>query len=61
MATHKHKAFWLDLLTKIGAPIFAGTLVACLVKEEARPVHFVLLGVGLGLVYLGHRIEHHAD
>ena len=57
----KHRGFWLDLLTKIGAPVFAATLVGCLLKEEVRLIHIVLLGSGLALIFLGHRLEHHAD
>jgi hypothetical protein len=57
----KHRGFGLDLLTKIGVPVFAATLVGCLLQGEARVIHFVLLGVGLALIYLGHRLEYHAE
>ena len=61
MMPRKHRGFSLDLLTKIGAPVFAATLVACLLREEVRLIHVVLMGSGLALIYLGHRLEHHAD
>ena len=60
MMPRKHKGFWLDLLTKIGAPMFAATLVGCLLREEVRLMHVVLMGSGVALIYLGHRMEHHA-
>ena len=56
---HKHRNFWLDFMAKIGAPIFAGTLVGCIVKGEVRAPHLVLLVVGMLFIYLGHRFEHH--
>lgn len=46
-------------MAKIGAPIFAGTLVGCIVKGEVRAPHLVLLVVGMLFIYLGHRFEHH--
>ncbi|MEM7307315.1 MAG: hypothetical protein AAF682_11625 [Planctomycetota bacterium] len=55
----EHQSFLLELLMKIGAPIFAGTLVGCILREEVRLSHALLLAVGLGLVYFGHRVEHH--
>jgi hypothetical protein len=58
--THRHRNFWLDLLVKIGVPIFAATLVGCLLKGEFEWIHGILLGVGLALIYVGHRFEHHA-
>jgi hypothetical protein len=56
----KHKGFWFDLLTKIGVPIFAATLVGCLLQGEVHLIHVVLLVTGLALVFVGHRLEHHA-
>ena len=57
----KHRGFWLDLLSKIGAPIFAATLVGCILKDEVSIVHGVLMTFGLALVYLTHRRDHHGD
>ncbi len=61
MMAHKHRRFWLDLGAKIGAPMFVATLVACLLREEMRLIHVVLMGSGLALIYFGHRLEYHAD
>ncbi|MHC5113119.1 MAG: hypothetical protein ACYTGP_01665 [Planctomycetota bacterium] len=57
----RHRAFWLDLLTKIGVPVFAATLVGCLLTGEFELVHAVLLATGLALIFLGHRVEYHGD
>ena len=58
---HKHRVFVVDMLAKIGTPVFAATLVGCLLKDEVRVVHIVLMSVGLALMYLGHRLEYHGD
>lgn len=55
----RHKSFWLDLLTKIGAPVFAATLVGCILRDEVRLVHIVLMAFSVALIYFGHRSEHH--
>ncbi|MFT7619626.1 MAG: hypothetical protein ACI97A_003282 [Planctomycetota bacterium] len=57
----RHRGFWLDLLSKIGVPIFSATLVGCILKDEVRLLHYVLMGIGLALIYLAHRLEHHAE
>ena len=54
-----HRGFWLDLASKLGAPIFAGTLVACLLQREFDPVHLALLGLGLALIAGSHWQEFH--
>ena len=56
---HKHRAFLLDMLAKIGAPMFAATLVSCLIKDEIRLIHIILISIGLAFLYLGHRLEYH--
>ncbi len=48
----------MDLAGKLGPPIFAATLVACLLSQEFDVLHLLLLGVGLGLIGMHHR---HAD
>ncbi|MFT7541830.1 MAG: hypothetical protein ACI9HE_003564 [Planctomycetota bacterium] len=57
----RHRGFWLDLLSKIGAPVIAATLVGCILKEEVKWQHMALLLTGLALVYLGHRLDHHSE
>ena len=57
----KHRGFWLDLLTKIGVPLFAASLVGCLLKNELHLIHVILMTIGIALVYIGHRLEYHVD
>ena len=55
----QHVSFWADFAGRIGTPIFAATLVASLLGESMRPVHYVLLAVGLVLIYMNHRLVYH--
>ena len=55
-----HRGFWPDLISKIGVPIFAGTLVGCVLKDDVTWVHGGLLTLGLALIYLGHRWDYHS-
>ncbi len=55
----QHVSFWADFAGRIGTPIFAATLVASLLGGEMRPVHYVLLAIGLALIYLNHRWVYH--
>ncbi len=59
MMAYKHRAFPIDMLSKIGTPVFAATLVGCLLKDDVRVIHIILMSIGLGLMYLGHRLEYH--
>ncbi len=56
-----HISFWREFVGKVGAPIFAATLVACLLSGEFAVVHGILLAIGLGMMGLGHWSEHHRD
>ena len=49
------------MLSKVGAPVFAATLVACLLKEKVQLIHIILMSTGLALIYLGHRLDYHDD
>jgi len=51
--------FWADLAGRIGAPIFAATLVGCLLSDRFETTHGVLLAVGLALIAWSHRREYH--
>ena len=53
-----HVNFWVDLAGRIGTPIFAATLVGCLLGEFER-THGVLLAVGLVLIYVNHYFVYH--
>ncbi len=55
-----HMPFYKDLLGRIGAPIFAATLVGCILQERSDWKHWVLLAVGLTLIVASHRWQHHA-
>ena len=55
----EHRSFWSDLAGRIGPPIFAATLVACLLEREFDPVHLVLLATGLALIATCHWREYH--
>lgn len=51
---HKHTSFWIDLAGRLGPPVFAGTMVACLLADRFQPSHFLLLGGGILLIALNH-------
>lgn len=56
-----HSSFWWEFVGKVGAPIFAGTLVACLLSEKFAPSHGILMAVGLGMMALCHWRTHHRE
>jgi len=49
---NEYPGFWLDLSGKIGPPIVAATLVACLLGGKFELLHVVLLGGGILLIWL---------
>jgi hypothetical protein len=51
--------FWWEFVGKVGAPIFAATLVASLLSGEFDPLHAVLMVIGLGMMGLCHWRTHH--
>ena len=55
----EHVNFWIDLGGKVGPPIFAATLVGCLLSEAFKLTHAVLIGVGLALILVEHRVCYH--
>jgi len=54
-----HTGFWWEFVGKVGAPIFAATLVACLLSARFEPLHGVLMGVGLAMMGVCHWRSHH--
>ncbi len=56
-----HRSFWWELIGKVGAPIFAATLVACLLSGEFIPLHGILMAAGLAMMGLCHWRTHHRD
>jgi len=51
--------FWWDFVGRVGAPIFAATLVACLLSGELTHLHAALMATGLGMMGLCHWRTHH--
>ncbi len=56
---HDHPRFWFDLAGRIGPPIFAATLVGCLLSERMTVTHYILMAVGLALIVVGHWGTYH--
>jgi hypothetical protein len=52
--------FW-EFVGKVGAPIFAATLVACLLSGEFDPPRGLLMASGLVMMGLCHWRSHHRD
>jgi len=55
----EHSGFWWEFVGKVGAPIFAATLVACLLSGEFDSLHGILMAAGLGMMGLCHWRTHH--
>jgi hypothetical protein len=53
-----HINFWREFIGKVGAPIFAATLVASLLSNDLTLRHAVLI-IGLGMMSLSHFREFH--
>ena len=54
-----HMNFWWEFAGKVGAPIFAATLVACLLSGDYDLLHAVLMLAGLVMMGLSHWREYH--
>ena len=54
-----HYSFWMDFLGKIGAPIFAATLVGCLLTKQFTTIHGLLLLIGIIFMGISHWHEYH--
>jgi hypothetical protein len=50
--------FWWEFVGEVGAPIFAATLVACLLSSGFAPLHAVLVAAGLAMMGLCHWRTH---
>ena len=46
--------FWWEFIGKVGAPIFAATLVVCLTEGQLDPIHAVLMATGLVMMAICH-------
>ena len=56
-----HIRFWWEFVGKVGAPIFAATLVACLLSGKVYLMHYILLLTGLGMMILSHWHDYHNE
>jgi len=54
-----HINFWREFVGKVGAPIFAATIVAGLLAGEFTVLHGILVVTGLGMMVLSHAREYH--
>ena len=57
--SHRHTPFWADLAGKLGPPMLGGTIVGCSLAAKVEPMHWILLGVSVAFVYVGHRYQFH--
>lgn len=55
----EHTGFAWEFVGKVGAPIFAATLVACLLSGRFEPLHGALMALGLGMMAICHWRGHH--
>ncbi len=51
--------FWWELVGNLGAPVFAGALVACLLSGDLALDHGALMASGFAMMALSHWREHH--
>lgn len=54
-----HYSFWMDFLGKIGAPIFAATLVGCLLAKQFTAIQGLLLVMSMIFMGISHWYEYH--
>jgi len=57
--SRRHTPFAIELAGKIGPPVLSATVVLCLITGQPERIHFVLIGVGLGLIALEHWFTRH--
>lgn len=55
----EHTGFWWELIGKVGAPIFAASLVGCLLESRFEVLHGALMATGLGMMGVCHWRSHH--
>ncbi len=54
-----HINFWWEFAGKVGAPIFAATIVASLTSGKFYVLHGTLVVIGLVMMWLSHWREYH--
>ncbi|MGB5658797.1 MAG: hypothetical protein WBO54_04880 [Thermoanaerobaculia bacterium] len=57
----EHRNFWWEFAGKVGVPVFAATLVGCLLEGDFSLLHAILMAMGLAMMGLSHWQEHHRD
>ena len=56
---HDHTNFMVDLIGRLGPPIFAATLVGCLLADKMVPSHLILMGTGVLFIAFHHWYNFH--
>jgi len=57
---HNHTNFLIEMLGRLGPPIFAATLVGCLLADRMIPSHLILMGIGIAFIALHHWFTFHS-
>ncbi len=53
--------FWMQLVGRMGPPVFAATLVGCFLSGTVTKTHVALMATGLAMIYVHHRVCEHDD
>ena len=56
---HDHTSFIIDLIGRLGPPVFAATMVACLLAGRMQPSHLILMGIGILFIGIHHWYSFH--
>jgi len=56
---HDHTNFLVDLLGRLGPPIFAATLLGCLLEDRLVPSHLIIMGIGVIFIAFHHWYNFH--
>jgi hypothetical protein len=55
----EHTGFWWEFMGKVGPPMFAATLVACLLSGRWELSHGLLLAVAIAMMGADHARVYH--
>ena len=58
---HDHTSFVIDLIGRLGPPIFAATLVTCLLADKLVPSHLLLMVTGVLFIAVHHWFNFHRN
>lgn len=56
---HEHTSFFVDLLGRLGPPMFAATLVGCLLEGKMVLSHLLLMGIAVIFIGFHHWYNFH--